>query len=67
MSTVLSGLPPTEWTVADVQSRLAGFPANRIRIYPLPGTAVERDVLEAEARSNRICELIDGTLVEKTM
>ena len=60
-------LPPTVWTIADVQARLPGFPADRIRIYPTPGTATEQDLLEAESRSNRICELIDGTLVEKAM
>ena len=43
------------------------FQHDRIRIYPTPGTATEQDVLKAEARSGRICELIDGTLVEKTM
>ena len=64
---VWSDTPPTAWTIADVQARLACFPADRIRTYPTPGTATEQDVLEAEARSNRICELIDGTLVEKTM
>ena len=67
MSTVLPDAPPTEWTLADVQARLAGFPPNRIRSIRSPGMATEQDVLEAEARSNRICELIDGTLVEKTM
>ena len=67
MSTVLPDLPPTEWTIATVQARLPGFPAERIRVYPIPGTATEQDVLDAEARSNRICELIDGTLVEKVM
>ncbi|MGO9110908.1 MAG: Uma2 family endonuclease [Thermoguttaceae bacterium] len=67
MSTVLPDAPPTDWTIADVHARLPGFPADRIRVYPTPGTATEEDVLQAEARSNRICELIDGTLVEKTM
>ncbi len=67
MSTILPDAPPTEWTLADVQSRLHGFPAHRIRVYPPPGTATEQDVLNALARSDRICELIDGTLVEKTM
>jgi Uma2 family endonuclease len=67
MSTVLPDAPPTQWTIADVQARLFGFPASRIRTYPPPGTATEQDVLEAEARGDRICELIDGTLVEKTM
>jgi Uma2 family endonuclease len=64
---MLSIAAPMEWTVADVQTQLAGFPANRIRTYPAPGTATEDDVLEAQARSNCICELIDGILVEKTM
>ena len=63
----MSTASPTEWTLADVRARLAGFPAARIHTYPAPGTATERDVLEAEARTGRICELIDGTLVEKVM
>lgn len=67
MSTILPDAPPTEWTMADVQARLTGYPADRIRMYPSPGTATEEDLLAAESRSNRICELIDGTLVEKTM
>ena len=54
-------LPPTDWTIANVLARLPGLPADRIRVYPSPGTATEQDVFEAEARSGRICELIDGT------
>jgi Uma2 family endonuclease len=65
MSTIVPDAPPTEWTIADVHSWLPGFPADRIRIYPPPGTATEQDVLDAEARNGRICELIDGTLVQK--
>ena len=34
---------------------------------PTPGTATEKDVLEMNDHHNRLCELIDGTLVEKTM
>jgi Uma2 family endonuclease len=34
---------------------------------PLPGTATEQDVLDIEARENRLCELVQGVLVEKTM
>ena len=67
MTTVLPDAPPTEWTLADVRARLAGFPASRIRTYPRPARRPKKDVLEAEARTNRICELIDGTLVEKVM
>ena len=67
MSTVVPDAPPTEWTIADVRARLPGFPAWRIHTYPAPGTATEKDLLKAEARGGRICELIDGTLVEKVM
>ena len=67
MSTVLTDASPTDWTIADVQACLPGFPRDRIRIYPPPGTATDQDVLSAKARNGRICELIDGTLVEKPM
>jgi Uma2 family endonuclease len=67
MSTVFSDASPITWTIADVHARLPGFPDDRILIYPTPGTATEQDLLEAEARTGRICELIDGTLVQKTM
>lgn len=67
MSITAYAAPPTEWTVADVQARLGHIPPERIRTYPAPGTATEQDVLEAAARSDRICELVDGILVEKPM
>jgi len=54
-------------TLADLQNRLGGVPLARIWYRPAPGTATEKDVLEAEARENRLCELVDGTLVEKAM
>jgi Uma2 family endonuclease len=46
---------------------LGDIPLSRIRMNPLPGTATEDDVIHAETRYNRLCELIDGTLVEKPM
>jgi len=67
MSIALTDAPPTEWTLASVQTMLSGFPADRIRTYPAAGMATEQDVLDAEARSGRLCELIDGVLVEKVM
>jgi len=72
MSSILSDAslpdaPPAVWTIADVRALLPGFPVDRIRIVPTPGTATEKDLLKADARGERICELIDGTLVEKTM
>jgi Uma2 family endonuclease len=47
--------------------RLLGIPAHRIVLEPAPGTATEEDVIHLLHRHNRICELIDGTLVEKPM
>jgi Uma2 family endonuclease len=34
---------------------------------PYPGTATEKDVIDMDDRGGPLCELIDGTLVEKTM
>ncbi len=58
---------PVQWSLADVQRHVGGVPAERIRSYPPPGMAKERDVLELHDRDNRLCELVDGVLVEKTM
>jgi hypothetical protein len=57
--------PPTIKTIADLQTRLGGISLDRIWFRPAPGTAAEQDVIEAEVRENRLCELVDGTLVEK--
>jgi Uma2 family endonuclease len=54
-------------TLADLRKRLGGIPLDRIWFHPAPGTATEKDVLEAEERENRLCELVDGTLVEKAV
>ena len=52
---------------SDLLERLGDIPPERIRLRPAPGTATEEDALQAEARYHRLCELIDGTLVEKTV
>jgi len=54
-------------TVGDLLDRLGGIPPQRVRLRPTPGTATEKDVIEIEARENRLCELVDGTLVEKAV
>ena len=59
--------PPTAWTVADVFEEFGAIPAHRIRSDPAPGTATEQDVLDIHEREKRLCELVDGVLVEKTM
>jgi Uma2 family endonuclease len=54
-------------TLADVLRRLGDVPTSRIRFFPYPGTATEEDVLVIQAKEDRLCELIDGVLVEKAM
>ena len=55
-------------TVEDLIANLGGIPPSRIRMKPLPGTATEQDVIaEREGPKRRLCELIDGVLVEKPM
>ena len=54
------------WTAADLVERFGAIPLSRIRQEPAPGTATERDVSEINERENRLFELLDGILVEKT-
>ena len=49
-----------EWLAA-----LGGVPLERIIFDPWPGTATEADLLQLVDRDKRLCELVDGTLVEK--
>jgi Uma2 family endonuclease len=68
--TVATAPPPRSSsveTVAELLEQLGGIPPERIRMCPVPGTATEQDAEEAESRTGRICELIDGVLVEKAM
>ena len=67
MATTVVPTIPAEWTLADLHDRLGGIPLERIRVVPPLGTASEEDVLQSKRRFGRICELIDGVLVEKTM
>jgi len=63
MSTVLE--PTTEsppQTLADLVKRLGDIPLDRIRIQPPPGTATEDDLIQT-----KLCELIDGVIVEKAV
>jgi Uma2 family endonuclease len=58
--------PPIR-NLADLVKRLGDIPLERIRFRPPVGTATEEDVLEAEEHEKGLCELVDGTLVEKAM
>jgi len=59
--------PPSFQTLADVQAHLGGIPIHRIRLRPIPGEATEADLLALYESNGRVCELIDGVLVEKGM
>ncbi len=56
-----------EWTAADLAERFGPMPLSRIRFDPPPGAATEADVVEIHLREDRLYELVDGVLVEKTM
>src|SRR5262245_41931562 len=57
---------PRFQTVDELLRALGNIPPHRVRLNPFPGTATEADV-ERFADGNRLCELVDGTLVEKPM
>ncbi|HEY0007465.1 MAG TPA: Uma2 family endonuclease [Tepidisphaeraceae bacterium] len=58
-------------TAADIErlrADLDDVPAERIWIVPYPGTATEEDCVKAvESKLCQLVELVDGTLVEKTV
>src|SRR5262245_30370241 len=54
-------------TVLDLFTRFGPMPLARIRFTPSPGTATKQDVLDIWARERRLCELVDGILVEKAV
>ncbi len=59
---------PTLENLAELLDRLGSIPPRRAMLHPTIGTATEEDVLERlEKPRKRLCELIDGVLVEKAM
>ncbi|MDB5301520.1 MAG: hypothetical protein JWO87_3183 [Phycisphaerales bacterium] len=62
---LLTSSPPNITTVGDLLDQLGGISPDRVRYHPAPGTATEQDVIDIEARENRLYELVDGVLVEK--
>lgn len=55
------------WTAADLFERFGPIPLDRIRTDPPPGLATAADVERIDAHEDRICELVDGVLLEKPM
>ena len=56
----------TDWSVGDLMRRFGEIPLSRIVVNPALGTATEDDLLWLDDHEDRLCELIDGTLLEKT-
>ena len=50
-----------------MQYHLGGIALDRIRLFPPPGYATAQDVIDIQEREDRLYELTDGVLVEKTL
>jgi Uma2 family endonuclease len=60
--------PPRKiWTVADLHRKFGPIPVERIRQDPPPGCGTVDDVDRLNNHEDRLYELVDGILVEKTM
>jgi Uma2 family endonuclease len=66
MTTVISA-PSHPRTVDELLHQLGDIPASRVRLNPSPGHATVQDVIDVHQNERRLCELVDGTLVEKPM
>jgi len=67
VSDVLASHLAGSWTAADLVQRFGAIPLRRVRHDPAPGTATEDDVVAIHDREDRLYELVDRTLVEKTV
>jgi Uma2 family endonuclease len=54
-------------TLADLLNRLGGVSPGRIRFQPFPGTATVADVIAIQQQEGKLCELVEGVLLEKPM
>ena len=65
--TALETVQETAETVADLLEQLGGIAPGRVRLNPPPGTATEADLIAVSLWDDRLCELVDGVLVEKVL
>jgi Uma2 family endonuclease len=66
MTTLLA--PPTPpRTFGDLLERLGDISPARVLLHPPPGRATVQDVVQVRDRDRRLCELVEGTLVEKAV
>ena len=62
-----NSLPEPTWTVARLRRYFGMIPPERYLLHPRPGMATEEDLLYVNEHGDRLCELVDGVLVEKAM
>ncbi len=60
-----SSVAPRFENVAQLLEQLGGIDPVRVRLDPPPGQATEKDLLRLHDKTGRLCELVDGVLVEK--
>lgn len=63
----MSVISPPIKTLADLLDKLGGIPLDRIRFRPSIGGATVQDVIDIQRKEGRLCELVDGVLLEKAM
>ena len=59
--------PRKSWTVADLYHRFGPISFERIRQNPPPGSGTVDDVIRLNDHEDRLYELVDGILLEKTV
>jgi Uma2 family endonuclease len=62
---LMSTVSPPIRTFADLLQRLGDVPLDRLRFRPFPATVA--DVVAIQEREGRLCELVEGVLLEKTV
>jgi Uma2 family endonuclease len=69
MATISTPKRPSRktWTVADLYRRFGPIAFDRIRHNPPPGSGTVDDVVRLNDHEDRLYELVDGILVEKTV
>jgi Uma2 family endonuclease len=59
--------PNPSWTIEQLRRHFGMIPAERILLDPPPGTATEEDASRLTEKKERVCELVEGVLLEKAM
>lgn len=64
---LITNRPNPTWTLSQLRRHFWMIPPERILLTPAPGSATVEDLLLMNDRGYRVCELVDGVLVGKTM